>query len=370
MTALRGITWDHPRAYQPLEALQKRSPTAPPVVWDRQPLAGFEAHPISDLAQTYDLIVLDHPGLGAAVDADALHPLEALFGDNELAAFEANLLPVTWQSYHFHGSQWALPIDASTQVMVLRPDLMPVAPTTWADVIALSRAIPFTLCLGGPHALLHLLALCAPRTATPCPLLPLPAAWAGLNMLQLLWRRCDQQTSLLDPIGVHEALAGTDDLAYCPLVYGYAKYSLPVTGAKALQWADAPAAVTGATPGSVLGGTGLAVSRRATPERVRAWIRAYLAEEVQTVLVPATGGQPAYRRIWEQAEGPLSAYCAATRSSMLNAWIRPRANGWIAVQEKASEVVRDCVTAGSSTIAATAEINRLYADNVAPGDPR
>jgi multiple sugar transport system substrate-binding protein len=340
---MRGITWDHPRAYQPLEAFQGRCPDAPRVTWDRQPLAGFEAHPISELAREYDLIVLDHPGLGAAVAANALTPLEKLFDPDELTTFEAGVLPVAWQSYQYAGSQWALPIDASTQVTVLRPDKLPRAPTTWTEV--LESHAPFTLCLGGPHALLHALAI-SPQLST-----------EALDLLQLLWRRCDQQTSLLDPIGIHETLAISNELAYCPLVYGYATYSLPTPGAHALRWADAPS--RGGSPGSVLGGTGLAVSRRADAE-AQAWIRAYLAEEVQTVLVPATAGQPAHRLSWERPQGPLGEYCAATRASMLAAWTRPRADGWIPFQNRASELIRDCIITGSSTTTVAAELNRQY----------
>lgn len=364
MTVLRGITWNHRRAYQPLEAFEARFPAIPQVRWDRQPLAGFEAHPIAELARTYDLIILDHPGLGAALAAEALLPLGELFDEDQLAGWRSRMLPTAWDSYRLGGAQWALPIDAATQVSAFRPDLMACPPTTWPEVADL-RATPFALCLGGPHALLHLLAMSAGSADH---LLPHDSAVEALSLLQQLWRRCDQGTSLLDPIGIHDTLALTDDLAYCPLVYGYASYCRADAGAKALRWADAPAAAAGQPPGSVLGGTGLAVSARADRSSVRAWIRAYLAEDVQSNLVPANAGQPAELSFWEQADGPLAEYCRSTRSSILNAKTRPRADGWIPFQDTASEIVRTCIVAGTSARTATAEINRLYTKSVSPGE--
>ena len=74
---LRGITWDHPRGYAALAELERLDAegdtcygAAPvPLTWDRQSLAGFESHPITDLARRYDLLVIDHPGLGPAMAA-------------------------------------------------------------------------------------------------------------------------------------------------------------------------------------------------------------------------------------------------------------------------------------------------------------
>ena len=85
-----GLTWDHPRGYRALEAAAAAD-TAMNLRWERQSLEGFEAHPIADLAQRYDLIVLDHPHLGDAVSAQSLVPLEVFVqvgGDRGLGRSE------------------------------------------------------------------------------------------------------------------------------------------------------------------------------------------------------------------------------------------------------------------------------------------
>ena len=73
-----GLTWDHPRGFRALEAAAAAD-AAISLRWERQSLEGFEAHPIADLAERYDLIVLDHPHLGDAVAAGCLVPLESVF---------------------------------------------------------------------------------------------------------------------------------------------------------------------------------------------------------------------------------------------------------------------------------------------------
>ena len=118
-----GLTWDHPRGYRALEAAAVAD-TAMSLRWDRQSLEGFEAHPIADLAQRYDLIVLDHPHLGDAVAAECLVPLESLFGSEEIAAWAAASVGRSFASYHYAGKYWALPLDAATQVVAYRPELL------------------------------------------------------------------------------------------------------------------------------------------------------------------------------------------------------------------------------------------------------
>jgi multiple sugar transport system substrate-binding protein len=167
---------------------------------------------------------------------------------------------------------------------------------------------------------------------------------------------------LLDPIGIHEALASTGGPAYCPLAYGYAHYGSPNSIGKLLRWADAPAGIASSQPGTVLGGTGLAVARRsAANPRVAKWIRAFMAPAVQSEFVPTHGGQPAHRLTWT---GPGRAdYYAATVSSMLKAWTRPRDPGWISFQDSASEAIRDCLTTGSSAGSLVVKLNRLWPDD-------
>jgi multiple sugar transport system substrate-binding protein len=362
---LRGLTWDHPRAYRPLQAFAADRPDIA-VSWDRQSLADFEAHPIADLARRYDLMIIDHPGLGAAIAAHALQPLDQLVPVDQLAGWQAASAGPTWASYTVGGQQWAIPIDAATQVSVFRPDRLDDVPRDWAGVPAAARRHRTALCLGGPHAFLTLLAMCAP--AGPGDLLDPPRAAAALDILRAVWAAAGQDLSHADPIAVHEALAaGT--VSYCPLAYGYASYARPAAGRHALAWADAPT-FGSARPGSVLGGTGLAVSAPRRPDRaeVLRFLTAFLAPEVQAGLVPAHGGQPAHAAAWaspavDQAWGR---YYSSTRRSLDAAWVRPRADGWIALQDHASARVRAAITGPASTHETITLINASYRELTRP----
>jgi multiple sugar transport system substrate-binding protein len=118
-----------------------------------------------------------------------------------------------------------------------RPDLLPGAPGSWAEVPALARERRVALCLGGPHAFLAVLAMCAPGEPLLPPardpardLLPPDSAVAAIELLRAVWRVADQEVSAGDPIAVHEAMAASAELAYCPLAYGYASYARPAPG--------------------------------------------------------------------------------------------------------------------------------------------
>src|SRR5262249_60811069 len=81
-----------------------------PLTWARQPLTGFESRPIAGLARRYDLLVVDHPGLGTATAA--LRPLDELFRPAELAAWADAAVGQSLGAYRYAGHQWALPLDA------------------------------------------------------------------------------------------------------------------------------------------------------------------------------------------------------------------------------------------------------------------
>ena len=107
-------------------------------------------------------MIIDHPGLGAAITAGAILPLRRLVPLEVIEGWKASSFGPTWDSYVVGGQLWALPVDAATQVSVFRPGLLPGAPRTWAAVPALAREHRVALCLGGPHAFLTVLAMCAP----------------------------------------------------------------------------------------------------------------------------------------------------------------------------------------------------------------
>lgn len=356
---LLGLTWDHPRGYAALMELERLDARGEhpygcvgvPLHWERQPLEGFESEPLAGLAERYDVLVLDHPGLPEGVASSSLVAMEDLFDAGELGAWSAAAAGPSWASYALDGRQWALPLDAATQIAVSRPAGPgdEPAPTTWGDVLELGRRSSLALCLGGPHAFLMFLGLCVAGGTEPLaepdePLVPEAAGLSALETMAELLSHADPRVSSLNPIGVLEAMSRDGGPAYCPLVYGYVTYHrAPAAGRRRLRAHDAPRWSAGGRRGSVLGGTGLAVSRRCGDlDAAREHLRRLVSPRVQGHLIPSLGGQPSARSAWADPEvdGPAGGFFSATHASLDAAWVRPRRDGYVAFQSEAGEVVR------------------------------
>ncbi|MGQ3026834.1 MAG: extracellular solute-binding protein, partial [Ferrovibrionaceae bacterium] len=223
-----GLTWDHPRGYNALAAAAAADPV---IAWSRQPLEGFEAHPIGELCATYDIVVLDHPHIGEAVAEACLQPLDTLFTADEITAWASATIGPCMASYRYGGRYWALPLDAATQVMARRADLVDgPAPQTWDEVAALARRVPVCLSLAGPHAALSLMSIAValgepPAARDPERFLSDETARAAFALMTQIDATAPAFTRALNPIGLLAAMAGGNDLALCPLVYGYAELS-------------------------------------------------------------------------------------------------------------------------------------------------
>ena len=367
---LRGLTWDHPRGYRPLEAFGAAG-GAPDVRvhWDRQPLSGFESEPLSGLAERYDLLIVDHPGLGAAVEAAAVLPIEDVFGARDLSRWRAASIGSTWESYRLHGLGWALPLDAAAQACLLRPDLLTgPPPATWSEVLELTERAGVVLCVAGPHAGLTLLAMAGDRSHNT--LLNRDRAVRALELLRAVWRRSDQTAAALDPIEIHELLAGSNDLVCCPLVYSYATYGRSTDGRRQLGWAAAPRlAGSDLSGGSTLGGTGLAVTQRAYDRvlSVTTYVRALLATATQLELVSSVGGQSATAAVWHSAavDASWNGHYSATRAMVESAYVRPRFDGWIPFQDELSDRVREFLRSDADPVTTVEGIEKDYSALVA-----
>lgn len=356
----RGLTWDHPRGRNALEAAAAAgagagSDGAVLIEWDAHPLEGFESAPIAELAERYDLIVLDHPHLGEALASGSFVPLDEILGGALLDRISADAIGPSFTSYSLEGAQWALPLDAATQVAAARVDLLPGAvPTTWSDVVALSKHAPVALSLAGPHAFLTFASVLAGAGA---PLADSPAAGSLFSsrevarevfaLLASIARRSPAATHIENPIALLERMASTDSLAYVPLVYGYVNYSSPT-----LQFLDAPRWGSSAPIGSTIGGTGIAISKRCsiTSELV-AHLTWLLDPHTQRTFIPEHDGQPGLRSAWHDAvvnEGAHDFY-SNTAATIEGSWVRPRYDGYIGFQTEASELLRSAMLSDAGT---------------------
>jgi multiple sugar transport system substrate-binding protein len=365
---LRGLTWDHPRGYVVLDALAAGGAVGV-VRWDRQPLEGFESRPLRTLADDYDLVVIDHPGLGEAVRDGALRPLDILLSDVELAACAAVSAGRSFASYRLNGQQWALPIDAAAQVSVGRAGLTDDRPMTWEDACRVARRQRTAVCLGGPHALLMFSAICVALGAPPADsaesgtFADHSTGTAALEIMADLLAHAEPALAGQNPIAVLDAMAKDGGPVYCPLVYGYVTYQRPRPGGgRALAAFDAPTG-PGGEIGSVLGGTGIAVTRSCGDLAVaRALLLRLVSGDVQVGLYAELGGQSADRRAWLDATADIRAdgFYSATRATIEAAWVRPRFAGYVEFQAAASAMLRDGLSHGERPRILVDRLNRLF----------
>lgn len=363
MTQFTGLTWGHPRGRDPLRAAADifASTSMDTLTWDEHPLAGFEAAPIRDSARSYDLLVIDHPHLGEAVEQGCLRSWDDVLGERFASVGDAaSFVGPSWDSYTRDGALWALPLDAATQTSVVRQDVAQV-PSTWADVTDFATEIPSILCLGGPHALLMAYSVGLSHGIQPDPRGRLASdQWEFLlDTLRDLASRCVPEFDS-NPIQVLERIRDRGDAVYCPLLYQYVNYSLPESSPR-LRFHDAPAGPTGIR-GSVVGGTGLALSRRCEPTDALldhvVWL---VSEGAQNAFVPAHNGQPARRSAWESprlAERTLD-FFTGTLATMTGSWVRPRHAGFPTAQNAASALIRDTCSGVTRVSSAARMINDI-----------
>ncbi|QGZ65594.1 type 2 periplasmic-binding domain-containing protein [Paraburkholderia acidisoli] len=351
---IQGLTWDHPRGFVALDAASRLDDAAAlNLHWSKQPLEGFESHPIADLCDRFDLVVLDHPHIGEAVEAGCVWALDELFAPEELRAWAAQSVGPSYESYAWQGRQWGLPLDAATQVAVARADLIDARlPATWADVTALSRQGGVVLSVAGPHAMLSFCSMMAAWGAPPAtdpkakPFVDEDTALEVLDTMATIFGGMSEAAHDLNPIRMLEWLARSDEARYCPLIYGYVNYATSASGRKAVQFLDTPVRTAGGRHGSTLGGTGIALSRRAKPApALLDHLRYLMSARAQTGFIPSHEGQPSHREAWRDASVNAAAgnFYRNTLATIEDAYVRPRCAGYIEFQTRASAAIRSAL---------------------------
>lgn len=368
---LKGMTWSHPRGYDPMVAcsadwLKKTGVT---VEWDKRSLQDFESFPVEELARQYDLIVIDHPHVGQITAEGCLAPLDVPGREIAFAALAAGTVGLSFPSYNWQGRQWAFPIDAATQVLAWRPDLIDAAPTRWAEVLELAREGRVLLPLRPPHSLMSFFTLTG-NLGHPCsvtgeePFADPETGASALEMIRELALLIDPACLTMDPIAVFDRMSAADSpIAVTPLIYGYVSYALAGFRDRRISFTDIATIGERGPVGSALGGTGIAVSAFSTEPDAAVDFAYWIASgPVQADRYWRTGGQPGHAAGWEDdgANAATLDFYRGTRATLEGAWLRPRHNGYMPFQEEASHIINDAVTGSIAVKAAIARLNERF----------
>jgi len=365
------MTWNHSRGYDPLVAASAawKARTGQAISWDQRSLQDFESYPVEDLARSYDLIVIDHPHVGQVADSGCLLALDTAIDAPTLAEIAAGSIGGSYESYNWNGHQWALPVDAATQVQAWVPSRIAAPITDWDELAALVADGRASLPLRAPHSLMSLFTLCGiagvPLALEGGDLFPAEAMRA-YDLLATLAGRVDPAAYEMDPIAMFELMAQPGArLAVAPLIYGYVSYAIAGFRPELIRFADIPALDHGPS-GSTLGGTGMAVSAYAEDPASAAAFAAWVSGgAVQRDIVAPNGGQPGHADAWEadSVNAATHDFYRATRATLDRAWIRPRHHGYMPFQHAASERINEALRAGEPADKAIAALNQLYRDS-------
>jgi multiple sugar transport system substrate-binding protein len=386
MIMLRGIAWDHPRGVDPLRAAA-RNPVASGaacvgVTWDVRTLQEFEDAPLEQLSRNYDLIAVDHPLIADSCDhRPALWDLADLVSDAVLHDARSGSVGPSFRSYQWQGHQYALPIDAAAQVAAHRPDLVATPPTTWAQLRQVITQLPagrHIAIAGSPtHLYLSWLSLCHQYASGPSrPAGGTDHRWWGedgprrevgeqaLTAIYSLLDICDSDSLALNPIGLLDRMATGDEIAYAPLVFGYANYGRVAAGRHRLAFCDPPSP-TGIPSGTVLGGVGIAVSVHSRhPHAAARVVERLVSGAYQRTRYAADGGQPAHADAWRDpaVNGASNGFFTSTRTTLDRSFLRPRCVGYPAFQTAAGALLHDAAMRRRPVAQVVAEISGVWRD--------
>ena len=350
MIKLKGITWDHARGYDPLIASSELyfKEKGIQVEWQKRSLTNFGDQSLEVLSKQFDLIIMDHPHVGVAEASQCLMPLNDLLPANILNELKISSAGPSFESYHYHEKQWALPIDAAMQCASYRADLMvnDSLPNTWEEVFALAKTLASKKLYIG-------MALCP--TDCLCSFLSLTAQFGspiqennellvepsvGIKALSMLRTMRDIfHPKALDwnPIALYDYMAEQNDIAYSPLTFCYTNYSRAGFRKNILKYHTVPE-----INNTVLGGAGIAITSSCSNVQEAANYAAWICSDVvQSTIYVNAQGQPGNKMAWEnkQANVITNNFFSNTMPSLTNAYLRPRYQGWPKFQTFIGETI-------------------------------
>jgi len=347
---LTGITWDHPRGYDPLIASSAvyEKLFGIKVKWEKRSLTHFGDQSLAVLAERFDLLIMDHPHAGVANKTSCLIPMDNILPAEKINELKEQSAGPSFTSYNYRGKQWALPIDAAMQCASNRPDLFgnTAVPKNWPEVFELAHLLKQKKLQVG-------MALCP--TDSLCSFLTITAQMGspitegnemlvnreiGLKSLELMRNMRDRfhvNSLNWNPIQLYDHMSTHDDIAYAPLAFCYTNYARDGFRKNKLSYHNVPG-----IKNAVLGGAGIAVSAKSRYINEAAQFAAWVCSaEIQHTVYVSEQGQPSNIVAWKNdfANRLTHNFFFNSMDTLMNAFVRPRYSGWPVFQTYLGEMV-------------------------------
>lgn len=353
---LRGVTWGHRRAIDPLIAATRAYEAQtgrPGADWAVRDLRAFEHQPLAEALAECELLVFDHPFIGEIAQSGLFLPL-----DDYVKQPDAYFAGPSLSTYRWQGKLWGAPVDAATMNAVYRSDLMAKVdcepPSTWPEVVALGerlrrKGLWLGLANGDHHGFLAAGTLMHNRgkgwSSSPEGGLSfdLEAFREALDVLLSIHAYAHPLSAELNSIGLHDLMTESDEVAYCPLTYGYATYGEADYGARRLSFGPFPGLVAPFEAGTLIGGAAVGVAAHCGDQAAAMNYLSFLMEgATQDEIFGRHHGQPATASAWKDPvlDERFNGYFSGVAGTLRTAAMRPRFRGYGVFERQAGGLYR------------------------------
>jgi len=374
MITLRGMTWDHSRGYDPMIATSKifteKYDNKVRIEWDKRSLQAFADRPIEQMVEEYDLMVIDYPHVGEVSAKGLLQNFDTKKYNNELKLLKKQSVGLSHQSYNIDGHQWALAIDAATQVSCYRSDLITSLPKNWDDLFQLSQNKRVIWPLKPVHAISSFYSIYNNITEEFEPdnknFVHKDFGIKALQMMKQVSQYLPSECFSMDPIRTAEILSEDNDFYFSPYTYGFSNYSRIDYRKNLLTYGNV-IDLSGKGPhGTHLGGTGIAISNKSKNKDLALEYSYWIAgSECQQTIFYSSGGQPGNSDAWENDTINLETnnFFKNTRSTLDQAWVRPRHNGYMNFQDESGNIINEYLQSNVNEVDVIDKLKLMYAES-------
>ncbi len=374
MINLKGMTWDHSRGYDPMIATSKafanKYNNNVSIEWDKRPLQAFADRPIEQMVEEYDLMVIDYPHVGEVSAKGLLQNFNVDEHLDKLESLKKESVGSSHQSYNIDGYQWALAIDAASQVSCFREDLISKIPLSWNELDNLANDNKVLWPLKPVHAISSFYSIYNNLGKEFDPsnrnFVERKFGIKTLEMMKQIASKLIKECFTMDPIKTAELLSETDDFVYSPYVYGFSNYSRSGFRKNILTYGDVINLSNKGPAGTHLGGTGIAISKKSEHKDLALEYSYWIAgSECQKNLFYSSGGQPGNIDAWNDDSINLETnnFFKNTKQTLNLAWVRPRHNGYIKFQDKSGDIINEFLQSNIKESFVIDKLTTLYRES-------
>ena len=374
MITLKGMTWDHSRGYDPMIATSKvfakKHNNNISIEWDKRSLQEFADRPIEQMTEEYDLMVIDYPHVGEVSAKGLLQNFDLENYKDDLNLLKKQSVGFSHQSYNIDGHQWALSLDAATQVSCFRSDLITSLPKSWDELFLFAKNKRVIWPLKPVHAISSFYSIYNNITDDFEPqnknFVQKNFGVQTLEMMKHISKYLIDECFYMDPIRTAEILSETDDFFYSPYTYGFSNYSRKGYRKNLLTYGNVIDLSNKGPHGTHLGGTGIAISNKSKQKELALEYSYWIAgSDCQQTIFYSNGGQPGNSDAWENniINSETNNFFKNTRLTLNQAWVRPRHNGYMKFQDESGNIINEYLQSNVSEVQVIEKLKLMYAES-------